>query len=295
MRSLLSVKGVSGSGPIATAVLLIFIVLAFGLTTYPSEPLYTRAYAAVTGEEEGSRTFTLTIDSKQVVVRLPDTLPDMANAEYAFEECFNLIACRQRYCLHGDVLSHELHDHVDFLYTNKAEAIALVWVRTIERIYVAWKYVDGVPVLADIEDINKLIRDIAKPKESSFMFESRPIPLFVSFTFEGELDPDVLDDWSVIRTQPDPRGIVWIFWWNPDPDSPIRIVVGEVGFDGTLIMYRYFKNGAPHMFYLDKERGGYVRYRFTDGESAACMKCHRDKIEEPAILDEIRLNRIVFR
>lgn len=289
--------GGGGFGKPVMAVLLIFIVLAF------------IPYAV--SEQILPPEFTLTIDSRDVVVRLPDGLPSLEAAEFGYEECFNLVACRQRYCLNEGVPSHELHDHVDFIYTDEADVLALVWVRTLERMYVAWRYVDGVPVPVDIDAINDLIGDIEKPKGTSLDpwpsggGRSCGYPLaddflgafkegyegVADFTWEGELDPDDFDDWKVIKaTEFDARGILWVFWRNPDTDSPIKVVVGEIYFDETLIMYRYFKRGEPHMFYLDKQKNRYVRYSFTDEERKNCMSCHQDEVEPPAILDEVRLD-----
>lgn len=106
------------------------------------------------------KTFTLTINSKQVTVILPPELPDMEMATFKDEACFNLHICMQRFCMH---IITPGHDHVDFVFTNKGEVFALVWIRTALAVYVVWKYVDGLPILSSIEEIKGIIKNNVKP------------------------------------------------------------------------------------------------------------------------------------
>lgn len=99
------------------------------------------------------KTFTLTINSKQVTVNLPEALPEMDTALYAGQECFNLKVCRQEFCLNP--LPN--HDHVDFMFTDEGEVFALIWIRTLKAEYMVWKYVGGMPVLSTLEEIKAII------------------------------------------------------------------------------------------------------------------------------------------
>lgn len=108
------------------------------------------------------KTFTLIINSQQVLVNLPDALPEMDTAIFNFEECFDLKVCRQQFCLNARALGH---DHIDFVF-NGEEVFALVWIRTIEAEYVAWKYVDGIPILSSIDEIKAIILGDKKFKET---------------------------------------------------------------------------------------------------------------------------------
>ena len=117
--------------------LLAFLAFFFTGISYPAE-----------------KTFTLTIDSKQITVNLPPKLPDVENARFGGEECFNLKVCRQQFCIPPFLPDH---DHIDFVFTDKGEVIALVWTRTREAVYVVWKYVNKIPILSSIEEIKNLV------------------------------------------------------------------------------------------------------------------------------------------
>lgn len=257
--------------------LMFFLLFAFVSDAFPEQVVVNPI-----------KSFNLTINSQQVTVKLPDALPDMETAVFRGEECFNLIVCRQQFGLGND--------YVDFLFTDKTEVVALVWIKILENTntYVVWKYVDGMPLSSTIKEIIDFIKDAEKPKESSFRLGPKPppvllvseypiLPFFVDFTWEGELSPDEFTEWKVIKTELDvPRGIMWVYWQNPDSNAPVKVVAGEVYIDGTLVMYRYFKYGVPYMFYLDNEKNKYVQYKFTEKEKRSCMKCHKDKVELPS-------------
>lgn len=242
-------------------------------------------FTLVSNAWPADKTFTLTINASQVTVKLPGEFSIMEIAEFKWEECFNLVVCRQRFFL------AETWGDVDFIYNDKAEVLALVWINRSENVYVAWKYVDGLPVLVGIKDINQLIRDAEKPGTVNFrgklQLGPKPPPIFIDFTYEGELNPDIFAKWKVIKTKFDSSGIIWMYWQNPDPNSPIKVVVGEVYIDETLLAYRYFKNGQPYMFTLDSEQNKYVRYNFTDVEKKDCMRCHESEVELPKVLKEV--------
>lgn len=105
------------------------------------------------------KTFDLTINSKTITVILPGIFPKMDTAIFAGEQCFDANFCVQRFCLNP----MPGHDHVDFLYTDKGEVIVLVWTRTLQGDYIFWKYIDGVPILTDLEDIKRILKDRVKP------------------------------------------------------------------------------------------------------------------------------------
>ena len=109
------------------------------------------------------KTFTLTINSKQVVVNLPDALPSMDTAIFAGEECFNVKVCRYEFCLNAKLPGH---DHVDFVFTDKGEVFALVWMRTTKQELVFWKYMGGMPVLSTLDEIRAIIVGDKRLKES---------------------------------------------------------------------------------------------------------------------------------
>ena len=100
----------------------------------------------------------------------------------------------------------------------------------------------------------------------------------VSFSWEGELDPNDFDNWEVISIQPTPRGLVWMFIKNPDPASPIDIVAIATDVNAILHGYRYFKYGIPYKYVFDDEQEKYVRHHFTDEQRRSCMKCHSNKL-----------------
>ena len=100
------------------------------------------------------------------------------------------------------------------------------------------------------------------------------------FAWDGELNPNEFDKWETLSVQStfDPL-VVFGFIKNPDETSPIEIVVMAVAAsDGTMLGYRYFKDGQPYLFTFDSESNKYVEYKFTEEEIKGCMKCHQDKL-----------------
>ncbi len=132
---------------------LLLLALIFFLiqTAFSAEPVF--------------KTFTLTINSQQVIVNLPDALPSMDTARFGGEDCFNLKICRQQYCLGGPAFLPG-HDHIDFVFTDKGVVFALIWIRTLKAEYVVWKYVGGVPILSSIDEIKAIILGDKKLKET---------------------------------------------------------------------------------------------------------------------------------
>jgi len=97
-----------------------------------------------------------------------------------------------------------------------------------------------------------------------------------AFTWEGELDPNAFDKWSVINVLPNPSGILWVIVRNPDEKSPIKTVALLIDLNMNLLGYRYFKNGEPYGFVFDIAQEKYVRHQYTAEQLKRCMQCHRD-------------------
>lgn len=108
--------------------------------------------------------------------------------------------------------------------------------------------------------------------------------LFAGFTYEGELDPNEFDKWQVVKFQPTPQGLIWVFIRNPDQESPIKIVAQIAGPNLTLIGYRYFKNGEPYMYKLDPEQSKYVRMELSEERRRRCMEYHSDQLVPAAAI-----------
>ena len=118
-------------------------------------------FAIISYATPTEKTFDLTINSKTISVILPDTLPEMVDtAMFAGEECYDGNICRQQFCLNFGL---PYHDHVHFIYTDKGEVFALVWDRTLQNVHVPWKYIDGIPILTTVQDINRIIEEHEKP------------------------------------------------------------------------------------------------------------------------------------
>ena len=99
------------------------------------------------------------------------------------------------------------------------------------------------------------------------------------FTWEGELNPNQFDNWEILSIQNSNNpSIIFSFISNPDKTSPIKkVVVVILAFDGSLVEYRYFKDGRPYSYVFDG-KGKYVQYKYTLEERKRCMACHQDQI-----------------
>ncbi len=105
-------------------------------------------------------TFDLTIGTETYKVVLPKDFPGMKNAVPSAERCWDAIICQQAYCM-GVARPH---DHIHFWYVPGEKPVALVWVRETEtdinKKYKCWLYVKGVPVPADLKQINDFLEGI---------------------------------------------------------------------------------------------------------------------------------------
>jgi len=101
----------------------------------------------------------------------------------------------------------------------------------------------------------------------------------VSFTWEGELNPDEFGSWVIVGSSPLIGELFWLFLKNPDQTSPIKIVAVLTDFGLVRYGYRYFKYGEPYKYMFNVEQDKYVRKHLTEEERQRCMKCHGNKFK----------------
>ena len=99
-----------------------------------------------------------------------------------------------------------------------------------------------------------------------------------AFTWEGELDPNELDNWELISVIPNPGGISWVLIKNPDKSASIDTVAMLVDSNSNLLGYRYFKHGEPFGYFFDMDQETYARHNYTPDQRKACMQCHSDRL-----------------
>lgn len=105
-------------------------------------------------------TFDLTIGTETYTIVLPKDFPDMTQAVPSADRCWDALICQKAFCtgLQGP------HDHIHFWYVPDDAPIALVWVREqetdINKKYKAWLYLKGLPVPADLGQINNFLERI---------------------------------------------------------------------------------------------------------------------------------------
>ena len=116
--------------------------------------------------------------------------------------------------------------------------------------------------------------------KTKIFFLALILMLCCAFTWEGELNPNDFDKWTLLGVQPSPDGLMLTYIKNPDPNSPIEIVaMGLIG-DSFLIGYRYFKYGQPYSYVFDSDEEKYVRHHFTPEEKKGCMECHPEQAKK---------------
>jgi len=99
-----------------------------------------------------------------------------------------------------------------------------------------------------------------------------------SYTFEGELDPDVFTKWPRVSQGMVTPVIGKVMVQNPDISSPIQKVEMFIYIPlSVLTAYRYFKHGEIYQYKLDIKANRYVRKHLTDHEKKGCMKCHKKR------------------
>ena len=99
------------------------------------------------------------------------------------------------------------------------------------------------------------------------------------FAWDGELNPNTFDNWEILSIQHTTNpSITFNIISNPDKTSSIKkVVLDIVVFDGTLLGYRYFKDGQPYLYFFDGE-SKYIQHKLTLEERKGCMECHQDQI-----------------
>jgi hypothetical protein len=105
-------------------------------------------------------TFDLTIGIETYTMVLPQDFPDMKDAVVSADRCWDALICQKAFCTR--VIKP--HDHIHFWYVPGKAPVALVWVREqetdINKKYKAWLYIKGVPVPADLKQINDFLEGI---------------------------------------------------------------------------------------------------------------------------------------
>lgn len=96
------------------------------------------------------------------------------------------------------------------------------------------------------------------------------------FSWDGELDPNLFDDWEVSSTFAGPiPGVVWTVVLNPDPQALIHKVALLLDLNASLIVYQYFKGSEVFSYWYDETLNRYSQQTFTEAERQACAECHR--------------------
>lgn len=132
------------------SILCIILSLLFitSITVYAGSPKSTT---------KPDHTFALTIDSKEIVIKLPKDFPDMSEAYSRTERCWDADLCAATFCLNNE----PTHGHVRFFYRNK-EIIALGWNNFGDFRW--WLYEKGVSTEVDYD---KLLKTITQPGKKS--------------------------------------------------------------------------------------------------------------------------------
>ncbi len=98
------------------------------------------------------------------------------------------------------------------------------------------------------------------------------------FSWEGELDPNELDNWQITApTMVDPLRMIATAQ-NPDKEAEIQRIQMVLYIDGTLISYRYFKEGEIYDYVLNVDTDTYERQDYTETDRQSCMQCHNVKL-----------------
>jgi len=101
----------------------------------------------------------------------------------------------------------------------------------------------------------------------------------IGTSWEGELNPTEFGKWEAVKVLYGGNLYVWIIARNPDEFSPIRFVVLIYKRDGTLVEYRYFRRGEPHVFEYNAEADKYWQKQLPAWKRQQCLDCHRPKAE----------------
>jgi len=109
-------------------------------------------------------------------------------------------------------------------------------------------------------------------------------PYAFAFTYEGELDPREFAKWDIVNIGEVKSMMVTITIQNPDKEAEIQRIQMTVQInpsgDGTLLSYRYFKEGEIYKYEATANKKGYKQYKHTEKERRSCMKCHPEIAEK---------------
>jgi len=91
-----------------------------------------------------------------------------------------------------------------------------------------------------------------------------------SFTYDGDINPNVIDTWERVETSPpDSQGIFLIITRNPDQLSPVKYVVfllKAISFkDSAVIRYAYYRNDEFFNLVFNDSLERYQRIKATQG------------------------------
>lgn len=104
-----------------------------------------------------------------------------------------------------------------------------------------------------------------------------------AFTYEGELDPNVFTTWKAVEVEMIGFQKAVAIVQNPDSNADVQRIQMIIHINGTLLSYKYFKNGEIYSYKINIEMDRYERRKYTDRERRACMKCRVGLITEPPI------------
>lgn len=94
-------------------------------------------------------------------------------------------------------------------------------------------------------------------------------------SYLGDVKPEELATWEVLDSSFGLSNVLVILK-NPNETSLIKRAAVSLTLDLELRSYRYFKDGKPYQFDLDKN-GNWVEYKFTEAEAQSCKDCHGPK------------------
>ena len=99
-----------------------------------------------------------------------------------------------------------------------------------------------------------------------------------AFTWEGELDPNEFVKWQIIETKMFNSLTMIATAQNPDKGAEVQRIQMFIYINGTLLSYRYFKEGEIYEYELNLDKDMYERRKHTEKYRQSCMQCHNVKL-----------------
>ncbi len=99
-----------------------------------------------------------------------------------------------------------------------------------------------------------------------------------AFTWEGELDPNEFVKWQIIETKMFNSLTMIATAQNPDKGAKVQRIQMFIYINGTLLSYRYFKEGEIYEYELNLDKDMYERRKHTENYRKSCMQCHNVKL-----------------